>query len=120
MQRDADDLSPSPAALEDLDLAGRRVIFDTTNGTLAAALLQQAGVEHVLVGCMRNGAAVMAEAVALAGRPDRRISLICAGPEGSRIPAIARPSCAAAPLRQGEEPANAAGGGAGGRASARI
>ena len=103
------DLSPSPAALRDLDLAGRRVIFATTNGTLAAALLQQAGVEHVLVGCMRNGAAVMAEAVALARRLDRSVSLVCAGRNGCRIPAIDDVYCAATLLRSGEEVANAAG-----------
>ena len=114
------DLSPSPAALQGLDLAGRRVIFATTNDTLAAALLQQAGVEHVLVGCMRNGAAVMAEAVALAGRLDRSISLICAGREGCRIPAIDDAYCAAALLRQGEELAKAAGVGAALLESARI
>ena len=103
------DLSPSPAALRDLDLAGQRVIFATTNGTLAAALLQQAGVEHVLVGCMRNGAAVMAEAVALARRLDRSISLVCAGRHGCQIPAVDDVYCAATLLRHGEELAKSAG-----------
>jgi 2-phosphosulfolactate phosphatase len=103
------DLSPSPAALRDLDLAGRRVIFATTNGTLAAALLQQAGVEHVLIGCARNGAAVMAEAVAMARRLDRSISLVCAGRHGCQIPAVDDVYCAAALLRHGEELAAAAG-----------
>ena len=103
------DLSPSPAALRDLDLRGRRVIFCTTNGTLAATLLRQAGVEHVLVGCMRNGAAVMAEAVALAHRLDRSVSLVCAGRNGCRIPAIDDVYCAATLMRHGEAVAKAAG-----------
>jgi 2-phosphosulfolactate phosphatase len=103
------DLSPSPAALRDLDLAGQRVIFSTTNGTLAAALLQQAGVEHVLVGCMRNGAAVMTEAVALARRLDRSISLVCAGRHGCQIAAVDDVYCAAALLRHGEALAKSAG-----------
>jgi len=103
------DLSPSPAALRALDLSGRRVIFATTNGTLAAALLREAGVEHVLVGCMRNGAAVMAEAVALARRLDRSISLVCAGRHGCQIPAVDDVYCAATLLRHGEALAKAAG-----------
>src|SRR5207249_1514088 len=77
------DLTPSPAALHALDLAGRRVILATTNGTLAAELVRECGVEHVLIGCMRNGDAVMRSAVALARRLDRSISLVCAGREGS-------------------------------------
>jgi len=105
----AADLSPSPAALRDLDLAGHRVIFATTNGTLAAALLQQAGVEPVLIGCMRNGAAVMAEAVVLARRLDRGISLVCAGRHGCQIPAVDDVYCAAALLRHGEELATSVG-----------
>src|SRR5437879_3669177 len=44
------DLTPSPAALHALDLAGRRVILATTNGTLAAELVRECGVEHVLIG----------------------------------------------------------------------
>ena len=66
------DLPPSPAALEGLDLAGRRVILATTNGTLAAELVHDCGVEHVLIGSMRNGAAVMRSTVALARRSRRR------------------------------------------------
>ena len=48
------DLTPSPAALHAIDLVGRRVILATTNGTLAAELVRDCGVEHVLIGCMRN------------------------------------------------------------------
>ena len=96
------DLTPSPAALHALDLAGRRVILATTNGTLAAELVRECGVEHVLIGCMRNGDAVMRSAVALARRLDRSISLVCAGREGSLIPALDDAYCAAALLRHGE------------------
>ena len=103
------DLPPSPAALHDLDLKGRRVILATTNGTLAAELVRECGVEHVLVGCMRNGAAVMRAAVARALSLERSISLVCAGREHCLIPALDDSYCAAALLRHGEEFARAGG-----------
>lgn len=96
------DLGPSPASLVDLDLAGQRVILCTANGTRAAELLQETGVEHVLVGCMRNAAAVMDAAVRLAVRRDRSLSLVCAGREACRIPALDDVCCAAALLTYGE------------------
>jgi len=114
------DLTPSPAALHALDLAGRRVILATTNGTLAAELVRDCGVEHVLIGCMRNGAAVMRSAVSRARRLDRSISLVCAGREQSLIPALDDSYCAAALLRHGEELVHAGGGDAALRESARI
>ena len=114
------DLPPSPAALESLDLAGRRVILATTNGTLAAELVRECGVEHVLIGSMRNGAAVMRSAVDLARRLDRSISLVCAGREQCLIPALDDAYCAAALLRQGEELARAHGATPNLRESAKI
>jgi 2-phosphosulfolactate phosphatase len=103
------DLTPSPAALHALDLAGRRVILATTNGTLAAELVRECGVEHLLIGCMCNGAAVMRSAVARARRLDRNVSLVCAGREQCLIPALDDTYCAAALLRHGQELARAGG-----------
>lgn len=103
------DLGPSPAHIRRLDLSGQRVILCTANGTHAAELLGQAGVEHVLVGCMRNAAAVMEAAVRLAARLDRSLSLVCAGREACRIPALDDTCCAAALLRHGEAGARALG-----------
>jgi 2-phosphosulfolactate phosphatase len=97
------DLAPSPAVLHALDLAGRRVILATTNGTLAAELVRECGVEHVLIGCMRNRTAVMRSAVARARRLDRSVSLVCAGREQCLIPALDDAYCAEALLRHGEE-----------------
>jgi len=114
------DLTPSPAALRALDLAGRRVILATTNGTLAAELVHECGVEHVLIGCMRNGAAVMRSAVALALRLGRSVSLVCAGREQCLIPALDDSYCAAALLRHGEELVRAAGTTASLRESAKL
>ncbi|MGH7268180.1 MAG: 2-phosphosulfolactate phosphatase [Candidatus Rokuibacteriota bacterium] len=96
------DLGPSPAALGDRDLKGQRVILCTANGTRAAELLEETGVEHVLVGCMRNAPAVMDAAVRLAARLDRSVSLVCAGREACRIPALDDVCCAAALLTYGE------------------
>jgi 2-phosphosulfolactate phosphatase len=114
------DLMPSPAALHTLDLAGRRVILATTNGTLAAELVRACGVEHLLIGSMRNGAAVMRSAVARAQRLGRSISLVCAGREQSLIPALDDAYCAAALLRRAEELVLAGGGAVTLRESAKI
>ena len=103
------DLGPSPARLADLDLAGQRVVLCTANGTRAAELLQEAGIEHVLVGCMRNAGAVMEAAVRLAARLERSLSLVCAGREACRIPALDDVCCAAALLAHGERVAKALG-----------
>ncbi len=103
------DLGPSPARLVDLDVAGQRVILCTANGTRAAELLQETGVEHVLVGCMRNAGAVMDAAVRLAARLERSLSLVCAGREACRIPALDDVCCAAALLTYGEDVAKALG-----------
>src|SRR5262249_35475981 len=46
------DLPPSPAALESLDLAGRRGILAPTNGTLAAERVRGGGRWDVLVGAI--------------------------------------------------------------------
>jgi 2-phosphosulfolactate phosphatase len=114
------DLPPSPAALHDADLDGRRVILATTNGTLAAELVRGCGVEHVLIGFLRNGAAVMRAAVARALRLERSVSLVCAGREQCLIPALDDSYCAAALLRHGEALAQAAGTSATLRESAKI
>jgi 2-phosphosulfolactate phosphatase len=96
------DLGPSPARLVDRDIAGQRVILCTANGTRAAEILQETGVEPVLIGCMRNAAAVMDAAVRLAVQLDRSLSLVCAGREACRIPALDDVCCAAALLTHGE------------------
>ena len=103
------DLSPSPSRLHGLDLRDRRVILYTTNGTLAAERLREVGVEHVLIGSLRNGAAVMAAAVERARKLDRSISLVCAGREECRIPSLDDAYCAAVLLRHGQGLAEAAG-----------
>uniref|UniRef100_A0A7C4CBM2 Probable 2-phosphosulfolactate phosphatase n=1 Tax=candidate division WOR-3 bacterium TaxID=2052148 RepID=A0A7C4CBM2_UNCW3 len=68
-------LGNSPAEYSRDAVAGRVVVFTTTNGTAALAAI--AGARRVLVGCFLNLAAV---AAALAGEPD--ITIVCAGNAG--------------------------------------
>lgn len=68
-------LGNSPAEYSREAVAGRVVIFTTTNGTAALAAI--AGARRVLVGCFLNLAAVSA---ALAGETD--VSVVCAGNAG--------------------------------------
>jgi 2-phosphosulfolactate phosphatase len=103
------DLGPSPALLRDLDLAGRRVILCTANGTRAVELLRETGVERAFIGCLRNGPAVMEAAVRLAARLDRSVSVVCAGREACRIPALDDTVAAAALVLHGEAAARALG-----------
>lgn len=70
------DLDNSPAAYAPDCVAGKTVVFTTTNGT--AALLRSQAAERVLVGALLNRRAV-ARAVAADDRP---VHLVCAGTEG--------------------------------------
>lgn len=63
----------SPVEYESLDLAGREIVFATSNGTKALAAL--AGSPNVLVGCFRNASAVVEAALATG----RDIAVVCAG-----------------------------------------
>ena len=82
--------------------------------------MRDCGVEHVLIGCMRNAAAVMRSAVARAMRLDRSISLVCAGREQCLIPGLDDSYCAAVLLCHGEELARSAGVSSTLRESAKI
>ncbi len=73
------DYGNSPAILAGAPVAGREVIFATTNG--APALHAAAGAGIVLVGCLRNAAAVAAAAWAAAGE-GATIIIVCAGRSG--------------------------------------
>ena len=69
----------SPVAFAAAALAGRRVVFATTNGTRAMRMARDASV--VLLGCLRNRSAVAREALA-AARDGLGLSVVCAGREG--------------------------------------
>ena len=74
------DFGNSPVAFMRADLAGRRVVFATTNGTRAMHAARDSS--RILVGCLRNRSAVAREAVRDAAGLGLDISLICAGREG--------------------------------------
>lgn len=70
----------SPMAFAVAALAGRRVVFATTNGTRAVRLAQDAAV--VFLGCLRNRSAAARAALAAAAEAGTGISVVCAGREG--------------------------------------
>ncbi len=67
------DLGNSPLEYLQADLAGRTLVFATSNGT--RALRRSAGAAEVLVGCLSNAGAVL-DAVLAAGRD---VVFVCAG-----------------------------------------
>lgn len=71
------DLGNSPAEWRALDLAGREVVFGTSNGTRTVAACSVAG--EVLIGCFLNVTAVAARAAAAGAS---RIKIVCAGSRG--------------------------------------
>jgi 2-phosphosulfolactate phosphatase len=72
------DFGNSPGAFSDLLLAGRRVVFATTNGTRAVHAARDGAV--IFMGCLRNRTAAARAAVAAAA--GRGLSVVCAGREG--------------------------------------
>ena len=70
----------SPVALAAVDLAGRDLIFSTSNGT--KALVTVAGAAGVLGACLRNGRAATQAALELARAAAADISIVCAGRAG--------------------------------------
>lgn len=74
------DLGNSPGEITPARVVGRRAICATSNGT--AAIRAVAAAPVVLLGCLRNAAAVAAAALAHAGRDDRPITVVCAGGGG--------------------------------------
>lgn len=71
------DLGNSPLEYTPQRVAGRTILFTSTNGT--AALCQAVAAQRVLVGCLRNRAAV---ARAAASAPSDSIQILCAGTDG--------------------------------------
>jgi len=75
------DYGNSPVELSRAPLAGRSVIFVTTNGTAALRAIRSA--DPMLVGALRNGAAVSREAWEASRPAGRDITIVCAGREGA-------------------------------------
>ena len=73
------DFGNSPSQISRHDLAGRAVVFSTSNGT--RALMAVADAAAVLVGAGRNARAVAVKALNAAERLTVDITLVCAGDE---------------------------------------
>ncbi|MDQ6907922.1 MAG: 2-phosphosulfolactate phosphatase [Chloroflexota bacterium] len=80
------DLDNSPTAATTAAVTGRRVVMRTSNGTVALALLSAAPL--VLVGCIRNGAAVIEQAIAEATTRKLEVLIVCAGQEHGTVFAL--------------------------------
>lgn len=66
---------PTPLALLDCNLAGRTVVYSTTNGTVALAKAHEAA--HVYAAALLNGAAVVAHIAR--HHPDETVLIVCSG-----------------------------------------
>lgn len=104
----------SPVEASRAEIAGRPVVFVTTNGTVAIEAVHALG--PVLVGALRNASAVVEEAVGAARERGCDLTIVCAGREGAfglddaycagvlaerimRLEAVALTDAAAAALR---------------------
>ena len=83
------DLGNSPREISPQVVGGRRAICHTSNGTAAIRAVATAPV--VLLGCLRNSAAVARAALVQARDGDLSILLVCSGGAGGR--AFARQDC---------------------------
>jgi 2-phosphosulfolactate phosphatase len=66
---------PTPLALIEHGVAGRRLIYSTTNGTVAFHAC--AGAQDVYAGALLNGAAVVGRIIA--AHRDRTVLIVCSG-----------------------------------------
>jgi len=71
------DYGNSPVEFSRLDLAGRRVVLFTSNGT--KALVRSAAAPAVFAGALVNRTAVVRAALAAASAANRDLALVCAG-----------------------------------------
>lgn len=80
------DLDNSPTAALTAAVSGRRIVMRTSNGTVALALLSAAPL--VLVGCIRNAAAVIEQAISEATARNLDVLIVCAGQEHGTVFAL--------------------------------
>ena len=70
--------SPTPLALLEENIAGRKLIYSTTNGTVA--LRQSSAADHVYAAALLNGEAVVDRV--LQQHPGKTILIVCSGSMG--------------------------------------
>lgn len=75
------DYGNSPVEASRAEVAGRSVVFVTTNGTAAIRAVHRLG--PVLIGALRNADAAAGEALAVARAEERDLTVVCAGREGA-------------------------------------
>lgn len=80
------DLDNSPTAAASAAVAGRGVVMRTSNGTFALARL--AAAPAVLIGCIRNGPAAIAQAIAEAAARSLDVLIACAGQDHGHVFAL--------------------------------
>lgn len=80
------DLDNSPLAIRAASIEGRVAVMRTSNGTVILSRLGQAPA--IFVGCVRNGAAAIAAAIAEAASRNLDILICCAGQEHGTVFAL--------------------------------
>ncbi|MDE2721027.1 2-phosphosulfolactate phosphatase [Candidatus Palauibacter polyketidifaciens] len=76
------DLGNAPGEFERGSVAGRTLVFTTTNGTAAIEAARAAGVGSLRLGCFRNAGAVSRRVAADANAAGRDVAIVCAGRRG--------------------------------------
>ena len=74
------DLGNAPGEFDRETVAGRALVFTTTNGTAAIEAVQ--GAASVRLACFRNAGAVVRAVTADAARGGRGVAIVCAGRRG--------------------------------------
>ncbi len=76
------DLGNAPSEFEPGVVAGRALVFTTTNGTAAIEAARGAGAGSLQLGCFRNAGAVARRVSADAAADGRGVAIVCAGRQG--------------------------------------
>ena len=76
------DLGNAPGEFGRGSVAGRALVFTTTNGTAAIEAARAAGVGSLRLGCFRNAGAVARRVAADANAAERGVAIVCAGRRG--------------------------------------
>jgi|GEM_PF-1257276 len=96
------DFSPSLEEIERFgDIGNRKILMQTTNGTVAIHALTRKGVTNIFIGCMLNAQAVMRRTISLADKLSSNILIICAGRDNGTSYTIDDVYCAARLLQHG-------------------
>ena len=76
------DLGNAPGDFQCGSVAGRALVFTTTNGTAAIEAVRAAGAGSLRLACFRNAGAVARRVAADADAAGRGVAIVCAGRQG--------------------------------------